>query len=63
MNLIAIYKSSLKYEYIEPIYKQLAKKFSNDLELWSNYLEFLVEAKNKKLKGEIPEVSEPKTVL
>jgi rRNA biogenesis protein RRP5 len=43
LNLIDIYKTSKKYEFIEPIYKQLCKKFSNNLEIWSAYIEFLVE--------------------
>jgi len=38
----------MKFDYIEVIYKQLTKKFSNNLEIWSNYLEFLIEMRFKK---------------
>jgi rRNA biogenesis protein RRP5 len=43
LNLVDIYKASKRYEYIETIYKQLAKKYSNNLDIWSNYIEFLIE--------------------
>ena len=43
LNLIDIYKSSMKFQYIELIYKQLTKKYSNALDVWSNYMEFLIE--------------------
>lgn len=47
LNLIDIYKTSLKYQFIEPIYKQLCKKFSNNLDIWSAYIEFLIEMSAK----------------
>jgi len=68
LNLVDIYKASKKYEYIEVIYKQLAKKYSNSLDIWSSYIEFLIEIRVKKedpahflLKA--AEFSDPKTVL
>lgn len=47
LNLIEIYKSNMKFEYTEAIYKQLSKKYSNNLDVWSAYLEFLVDIKCK----------------
>jgi len=43
LKLIDIYKTSKKYQYIEVIYKRLTKKYNNNLDMWANYLEFLVE--------------------
>jgi hypothetical protein len=48
LNLIDIYKASMKFDYIEAIYKQLTKKFNNNLDIWSSYLEFLIEMRFKK---------------
>jgi rRNA biogenesis protein RRP5 len=68
LNLVDIYKASKKYEYIEVIYKQLAKKYNNSLDIWSAYIEFLIEIRVKKedpahflLKS--VEFSEPKVIL
>jgi hypothetical protein len=47
VNLINIYKSSQNFEYIEPIFKQLVKKYSNSIDLWGNYLEFMFEMRSK----------------
>lgn len=64
LNLIDIYKASMKYQFIQPIYKQLAKKFSNNLEIWSAYLEFLIEVQQKKdMITQEFEFEEPKVVL
>ena len=66
--MIDIYKASMKYEYIEVIYKQLAKKYSNNLDIWASYIEFLIEIRFKKedstqfILKDIP-FSDPKTVL
>lgn len=68
MNLIDIYKGSMKFEYIEVIFKQLTKKFSNNLDIWSSYIEFLIEIRYKKdqdstfiLKDK--EFTDPKIIL
>lgn len=70
LNLIDVYKSSKKFQFVEVIYKQLCKKYSNSLDIWSAYLEFLIEmAHKKKSDSEIQfllrdiEFSEPKAVL
>jgi len=67
LNLIDIYKSSMKFDYIEAIYRQLSKKFGNSLEIWSGYLEFLIEMRHRKKEeeGSLQDVefSEPKQVL
>jgi uncharacterized protein (DUF2225 family) len=68
LNLVDIYKASKKYEYIEVIYKQLAKKYSNSLDIWAAYIEFLIEIRSKKedpthfLLKDVP-FSDAKTVL
>jgi hypothetical protein len=36
-----MYQSAQKYRYIEDIYKQLVKKYSGSLDLWSGFLDFL----------------------
>lgn len=43
LKLIDIYRQSQNLEFIEPIYKQLVKKFGNNVDLWSKYLEFVFE--------------------
>ena len=48
LSLIDIYKNSKKYQYVEVIYKQLAKKYNNSLDIWSGYIEFLIEMNHKK---------------
>jgi hypothetical protein len=54
LQLISIYKSSHKYQYIEDIYKQLCKKFNTSLKIWSGYLEFLFEMREMKASKESP---------
>ena len=69
MNLIDIYKTSMKFGFAEIIYKQLSKKYGNSLEIWTAYIEFLIEMKQKledetqKFVLEDTEFSDPKTVL
>ena len=69
MNLIDIYKTSMKFGFAEIIYKQLSKKFGNSLEIWTAYIEFLIEMKQKKEDEsqkfvlEDTEFSDPKSVL
>ena len=48
LTLIDIYKGSMKFEFAEVIYKQLTKKYSNNIDIWSGYLEFLIEMQQKK---------------
>ena len=52
LTLIDIYKSAMKLNYIEPIYKQLCKKHGGSVDLWCKYLEFLVEMTARKAKGD-----------
>ena len=69
MNLIDIYKTSMKFGFAEIIYKQLSKKYGNSLEIWTAYIEFLIEMKQKqedktqKFVLEDTEFSDPKSVL
>ncbi len=66
-----MYQSSQKYQFIEDIYKQLIKKFSASLSVWTGYLEFLFTVRQLKRDRSAPahvivaelEVSEPKQVL
>jgi len=68
LKLIDIYKTSKNFDNIEVIYKRLTKKYSNNLDMWASYLEFLVEMKKKReaddafLLKDI-ELSDPKSVL
>jgi len=53
---------------VEAIYKQLSKKYNNNLEIWTGYLEFLIEMQKKKEEDKDflikdVEFSEPKVVL
>ena len=48
LQLINIYQSSQKYNYIEDIYKQLVKKFNTSFKIWSAYLEFLFTMRDLK---------------
>lgn len=67
--MIDIYKSSMKFGFAEVIYKQLSKKFGNSLDIWTAYIEFLIEMKQKKedetqkFVVEDTDFSDPKTVL
>ena len=67
MNLIDIYRSSMKFGYIEIIYRQLTKKFGKSLDIWSGYLEFLLEMRQREKDGHTDhkdfEFGDPKTVL
>lgn len=71
LQLVSIYQSSHKYQYIEDIYKLLCKKYNTSLKIWSGYLEFLFcmrelkkdpEAVHKFLINDI-EFTEPKVIL
>ena len=48
LQLINIYRSSGKYQFIEQIFKQLCKKYHNELDIWSDYLDFLFEMRELK---------------
>lgn len=48
LQLISIYQSSQKYQYIEDIYKSLCKKYNTSLKIWSAYLEFLFTIRDLK---------------
>ena len=67
VNLIDIYKTSQNFQYVEPIYKQLVKKYSNNLDMWSSYLEFLIDMRTKQKEKNIVtsslEFSDPKVIL
>jgi len=56
--LISIYKGSSKFEFIEPIFKRLCKKYFESLEIWSAYIEFLFE-----VEKEDGEFTKPKVIL
>lgn len=66
LNLIDIYRGSFKYKYIEPIYTQLAKKYSSNVDIWASYLDYLVNMKKQKEDGDENflaqevDISEPK---
>jgi rRNA biogenesis protein RRP5 len=66
-NLIDIYKSSKNFGFVEPIFKQLVKKYNNSLDIWSAYLEFLIDMRTNKKEAQLvsknTEFSEPKSVL
>ena len=59
----------MKFGFAEVIYKQLSKKFGNSLDIWTAYIEFLIEMKQKKedetqkFVVEDTDFSDPKTVL
>jgi rRNA biogenesis protein RRP5 len=69
LNLIDIYRGSFKYKYIEPIYTQLVKKFSSNVDIWASYLDYLVYMNKLKEQGDENfmanevEVTEPKKIL
>mmetsp|Transcript_1273 Transcript_1273/g.1518 ORF Transcript_1273/g.1518 Transcript_1273/m.1518 type:complete len:562 (+) Transcript_1273:3654-5339(+) len=60
LSLIDIYKASQKLQYVEVIFKKLAKKYSNNLDIWSSYVEFLIEMKDKESEVDF---SDPKAIL
>jgi rRNA biogenesis protein RRP5 len=41
LQLISVYMSSKKYQYIEDIYRQMVKKYNTSLKVWTGYIEFL----------------------
>jgi rRNA biogenesis protein RRP5 len=41
LQLINIYQTAQKFQYIEDIYKQLSKKYNDSLQIWNNFIEFL----------------------
>lgn len=47
LQLINIYKQSEKTEYIEDIFKMLCKKHFENLSIWSSYIEFLFEVRDR----------------
>ena len=61
MQLISIYKSSEKTEFVEDIFKKLCKKYFNSIDIWANYIEFLFEMKNDDEND--AEFTDPKTIL
>jgi rRNA biogenesis protein RRP5 len=52
LNLIDIYRGSFKYKFIEPIYTQLCKKYSSNVDIWASYLDYLVNMKKQKESGD-----------
>jgi len=71
LQLINMYQSSQKYRFIEDIYKQLSKKYSASLDIWSSFIEFLFQMRAFKNDKSSPqhglvadlELSEGKSVL
>lgn len=64
LQLINIYRSSGKYQFIEHIFKQLCKKYFNELEIWSDYLDFLFEMRElKKAKSSSSSKTESKFLV
>lgn len=59
LQLINMYRTSGKLDFVEPIYKKLCKKYFESLEIWSSYLEFLFDVK---AEGKT-EFTDPKVVL
>lgn len=51
LKLVDIYKAAMKFGYVEPIYKELCKKHGYSVELWSRYLEYLLEMRQRKQSG------------
>ena len=47
LQLVNMYISSKKYQYVEDIYKQLCKKWGQSLKVWSGYLDFLFIVKSQ----------------
>ena len=47
LQLINIYRTSDKVDFVEDIYKKLCKKYHESLEIWSSYIEFLFEMRGK----------------
>lgn len=43
LQLISIYRSSGKLEFIEDIYKKLCKKYFENLDIWGQYIQFCFE--------------------
>lgn len=58
LQLVNIYKGIGKEELVEDIYKKLCKKYFESMEIWTGYIEFLFEMRDK--EGEF---TEPKTIL
>ena len=66
-----MYQASQKYSFIEDIYKQLVKKYSASLDLWSGFLDFLFQVRSYKADKASPQhalvaqldVAEPKPIL
>ena len=60
LQLINIYKNTDKNELVEDIYKKLCKKYFESLEIWSGYIEFLFEMRQKAIDTDF---TDPKTIL
>ena len=60
LQLINIYRTSDKVDFVEDIYKKLCKKYHESFEIWSSYIEFLFDMRGKKTDSEF---TEPKTIL
>jgi len=60
LQLISIYRTSGKTEYVEDIFKKLCKKYFTALEIWTGYINFLFD-----MKQESPdeEFTDPKVIL
>jgi len=43
-----MYQAAHKYQYIEDIYRQLSKKYSANLDIWTGYIEFLFQLRTYK---------------
>lgn len=67
--MIDIYRGSFKYKFVEPIYTQLVKKYSSNVDIWAAYLDYLVnikklkESRDENFMAQDIEVSEPKQIL
>ena len=61
LQLINIYRTSNKTEYVEDIYKKLCKKYRSSLEMWSSYLEFLFDSRDSPESE--TQFTQPKAIL
>ena len=43
LQLINIYRTTDKVDFVEDIFKKLCKKYFESVDIWSNYIEFLFE--------------------
>ena len=61
LQLINIYRTSNKMQFVEDIYKKLCKKYGSSLEMWSSYLEFLFDSRDNPESE--TQFTQPKTIL